>query len=71
MKLNQLLAPLRSQNVQVTLVDLDTNTEIVTLQASGYESLDDAIENRVVSQWYIQSTTSIKVVLEPVTTTEP
>jgi len=71
MNLNEFLSTLTSSNVQVTLMDLDTNAEIITLKASGYESLDDAIENREVKQWSITSASTVKVVLGEVLTTEP
>ena len=71
MKLSEFLASLTSNNVQVTLTDLNTNTEIITMKASGYASLDDAIENREVMQWSITSASAVKVVLGDALTTEP
>ena len=71
MKLSEFLASLTSTNVQVTLTDLNTNTEIITLKASGYASLDDSIENREVMQWSITSASAVKVVLGDALTTEP
>ena len=71
MKLSEFLSTLTSTNVQVTLTDLNTNTEIITLKASGYASLDDSIENREVMQWSITSASAVKVVLGDALTTEP
>ena len=71
MKLSEFLSTLTSSNVQVTLTDLNTNAEIITLKASGYASLDDSIENREVMQWSITSASAVKVVLGDTLTTEP
>jgi len=74
MKLKEFLEALTTSNVQVTLCELDTGAEIVTIKAAGFASLDDTIENRKVMQWMIQSATAVKVVLGEVltsTTTDP
>jgi len=73
MKLNDFLSSLTSTSIQVTIVDLNTNTEITSMKASGYASLDEGILNREVKQWSVMSTTAIKVILESAetTTTEP
>ena len=63
MTLKQFLTALQTANVTVTLVDLDTNTEIATLKAAGFESLDDTIEAREVKQWTLSSVSSVKVIL--------
>jgi len=63
MKLVDFLEALTTTNVQVTLTDLDTGAEIVSLKVAGFSSLDDTIESRQVMQWSITSATAIKVVL--------
>ena len=63
MKLKQLLETLMTPNAQMTLVDLDTDTEIASMKVSGFESLDDTIENKEVKQWFLISGTAIKVML--------
>ena len=63
MKLSQFVAALTSTEVQMKLVDLETNNEIATMKVAGYASLDDTVENREVKQWSINSTTSITIVL--------
>lgn len=68
MTLNDFLETLTTTNVQVTLTDLDTGAEIVSLKVAGFASLDDTIESRQVMQWSIVSATSIKVVLGEVVT---
>lgn len=76
MNLRQLLTTLSDTKVNVKIVDLDTDNEIVSINAAGVDSLDDAIEARPVKRWSIVSTTQIKVVLDaPIvqetSTTEP
>ena len=63
MTLAQSLSALSTPNVQVKLVDLDTDKEILTFFASGHANLDDTLEARPVKFWSIISTSSIKVVL--------
>ena len=63
MTLKQFLTALQTANVTVTLVDLDTNVEIASLKAAGFESLDDEIEAREVKQWTIVSVSTIKAML--------
>lgn len=75
MNLRQFLSTLTTPNVQVKLVDADTDKDMLTFFAAGYENLDDTIETRPVKFWSIISTTSIKVILSPAvvdnTTTTP
>ncbi len=63
MTLKQFLSTLHTANINVTIVDLDTNEEIATLKASGYACLDDTIEQREVKQWAILSQSAIKAVI--------
>ena len=64
MTLTQFLSVLTTENAQVTLVDLNTNTEIATFKASGYNCLATTVLAREVKQWSITGNTSLKVVLE-------
>lgn len=63
MKLSQFLSKLTTNNVQVTLVDMETDATIADMKASGYTALDDTIENREVMQWSLISATHVKIVL--------
>lgn len=63
MKLSQFLSKLTTTNVQVTLVDMETDATIADMKASGYTALDDTIENREVMQWSLISATHVKIVL--------
>ena len=72
MNLRQLLTTLSDTKVNVKILDLYTDQEIVSINAAGVDSLDDAIETRSVKRWSIISTTQIKVVLDaPVVDTTP
>lgn len=72
MTLSAFLSKLTTPNVQVSICNLTTSAEIISLKAVGYTSLDDTLEGSTVMQWSIISPTSIKVVIEvPETTTEP
>ena len=63
MKLSDILGALTTANVTVTVKDLSTGAEIVSMKASGYENLDNTLENRTVAQWEIVSATSIVILL--------
>lgn len=72
MTLSQFLTNLNSpEKVQLTIVDLTTNREIADLKANGHEALDDTIEAKEISQWYILSASHIKVVVDMTTEPEP
>ena len=62
MKLVDFLKTL-SGSVQIfaTIIDHNTSAEIITLQANGYDSLEDTLENREVKRWTIISATKITV----------
>lgn len=63
MNLSQFLSKLTSGNVQITVKDLESGSEIINLKASGYTALDDALEAREVMQWSVVTATHIEVVL--------
>ena len=48
-------------DITVTVMDGNTNEQIVKLNISGYASLEDNIEARIVTSWTIVSRTSITV----------
>lgn len=71
MKIQEMLSTLTTKEVEVTLIDAETEEDIVTLKAGGYASLEDSIEDRTVKKWRIVSANSIRVMLnasEPETT---
>lgn len=63
MTLLQFLSVLTTDTIQVTIKDVTTGNEIAELKASGYASLDDTIEARIVAQWSIASASHIVVLL--------
>ena len=63
MKLSDILSVLTTPNVTVTVKDLTSGAEIVSMKASGYANLDNTLENRTVAQWEIASATSIVILL--------
>jgi len=65
MKLSDILSVLTTPNVTVTVKDLTSGAEIVSMKASGYANLEDTLENRTVAQWQITSATQIVIVLNP------
>ena len=66
MTLKQLLETLQTGTATVVVIDLDSNEELVSIKASGFANLDDALEAREVKQWFITGATSLKVVIESV-----
>lgn len=63
MTLQQFLSALQTPNAMVSVIDLDTNAEIVNLKAQGFASLDESIIEREVKQWTIVGVTSVRVVI--------
>lgn len=62
MTLKQLLETLKTNNVKVTVQDLQGN-DVCKIYAESVDALDDALESRVVNRWQITSASSIEVVL--------
>lgn len=68
MTVNEFLSTLNAKDIQVTLIDSDGKTEIITFKAPGYASLEDTLEARTVREWSIGSPISLKVILDAETT---
>lgn len=68
MTLNEFLSTLNAKDVQVSLIDSDGKTEIITFKATGYASLEDTLEARTIREWTISSPILVKVILEAETT---
>jgi len=64
MKLVDLLSKLTSTDITVILQDNNTEKELISFKAEGYESLEDTIENMLVKKWSIESATKILVIVE-------
>lgn len=63
MTVAQFLSTLTAPGVNVTLKDLDTGDEIVTIKAAGYASLDDTVEAKVIKQWYFTNTSALTCIV--------
>lgn len=79
MTVSELITTLKTGNVLVSIINSDEK-EIVKLYSSGIESLDDELEAREISKWWIISNTALKVMVkdkevtpdpEPETPTDP
>lgn len=71
MKLSDFLAALRTNNITVTINDLQDKL-VCKIDAASYSALSDDLENRIVNRWNINGATSISVVLnDAVAETEP
>lgn len=62
MKLSDFLAALRTNNVTVTINDLQDKL-VCKIDAASYSALSDDLENRTINRWNIVGATSIMVVL--------
>lgn len=62
MKLSDFLSALKSDNVQVVVLDLQ-GTEVCKIYASSYTALDQDIKDRTVNRWTIKTATVIEIVL--------
>lgn len=62
MKLSDFLAALRTNNITVTINDLQDKL-VCKIDAASYSALSDDLENRIVNRWNINGATSISVVL--------
>ena len=67
MTLGEFLSKCVDTNSKVTIVDNDSEQALATINAGGYESLDDALEARVIKKWSASSASNYTVTLE----TEP
>ena len=73
MTLKKLLETLKTKNVLVTVFD-DSENEICKIYADGIDALDDTLEKREVSKWYIKGAAVLEVIVGEViedTQTEP
>lgn len=66
MTLHNFLATFKSTDIQVTIIDGEE--ELITFKASGYECLEDTLENRVIREWRIINPIQVKIVLVSETT---
>ena len=61
MNVTELLSTLAAKDVDVELIDRDTEETIVSFKSGGYASLQDDIESKTVTKWKINNSSSIVV----------
>lgn len=64
MTLNELITALRTQNINVTVKDGDTDTEIIVFKSQGIAGVEGDVSSRTVRRWDITGASAIEVVLE-------
>lgn len=64
MTLAQLIQALKSQNVNVSVVDADTDTEIISFKSQGIAGVEGDVSARTVRRWELTGASAIKVVIE-------
>lgn len=64
MTLLQLISALKTNNVNVTVVDADTDEEIIVFRSQGVSGVEGDVSARTVRRWELTGATAIKVVLE-------
>ena len=64
MTLLELITALKTQNVNVTVKDGDTDAEIIVFKAQGISGVENEVSARTVRRWTITGATAIEVVLE-------
>ena len=64
MTLLQLIEALKTTNVNVSVIDADTDDEIICFKSQGIAGVENEVSARTVRRWEIAGATSIKVTLE-------
>lgn len=64
MTLLQLVSALRTNNIKVTVVDADSDNELIVFFSQGVSGVESDISARIVRRWELMGATAIKVVLE-------
>lgn len=64
MTLNELITALRTQNINVTVKDGDTDTEIIVFKSQGIAGVEGDVSSRTVRRWDVTGASAIEVVLE-------
>lgn len=64
MTLAQLIQALKSQNVNVSVVDAETETEIISFKSQGIAGVEGDVSARTVRRWELTGASAIKVVIE-------
>ena len=62
MKLKDFLSALKTENVTVTINDLN-DTLVCKIDAASFAALSDDLEKRTINRWQIKGATAIMIVL--------
>ena len=62
MTLYQFLSALKTNNVLVTIKDME-DKEVAKAYASSYAALDDELVTRSIARWYLNGATAVTVVI--------
>lgn len=64
MTLLQLVSALRTNNIKVTVVDADSDNELIVFFSQGVSGVESDVSARTVRRWELTGASAIKVVLE-------
>ena len=64
MTLLQLIEALKTQNVNVSVLDAETDDEIICFKSQGIAGVESEVSARTVRRWELTSASAIKVTLE-------
>lgn len=67
MSLLELVSVMKTQNVTISVIDADTDTEIISFKSQGIAGVEGDVSARTVRRWELLGASSIKVTLEPST----
>lgn len=64
MTLQELVSALKTQNVKVTVIDAESDEELIVFLSQGIGGVEGDLSVRTIRRWELTGATAIKVVLE-------
>ena len=64
MTLQELVSALKTQNVKVTVIDAESDEELIVFFSQGIGGVEGDLSVRTIRRWELTGATAIKVVLE-------
>ena len=64
MTLAELIGALKTQNVKVTVIDAESDEELIVFLSQGIGGVEGDLSVRTIRRWELTGATAIKVVLE-------
>lgn len=64
MTLAELISALKTQNVKVTVIDAESDEELIVFFSQGIGGVEGDLSVRTIRRWELTGATAIKVVLE-------